>query len=74
MLLPDPMEQDSLLIEPVTAKLAKNPTEALRGYALTSAGRAALDSGDIRWIESWVGKLDERLKKWLIARLTQEKW
>jgi hypothetical protein len=34
----------------------------------------AIASGDIRKIESWVGKLDDRLKKWLIARLAQEKW
>jgi hypothetical protein len=31
-------------------------------------------SGDIRKIESWLGKLDERLKTWLMLRLSQEKW
>ena len=41
---------------------------------LTEEERAALATGDIRKIESWVGKLDERLKTWLIARLSQEKW
>jgi hypothetical protein len=46
----------------------------LKEYDLTPAERAAIASGDIRKIESWVGKLDERLKKWLIARLQQEKW
>lgn len=56
------------------AQLAKNPTEALKNYDLTPEERAALATGDIRKIESWVGKLDERLKTWLIARLTQEKW
>jgi formate dehydrogenase alpha subunit len=56
------------------ARLAENPAEALKEYDLTPAERAAIASGDIRKIESWVGKLDERLKKWLIARLQQEKW
>jgi formylmethanofuran dehydrogenase subunit D len=56
------------------ARLAENPTEALKEYNLTSEEKAAIASGDIRKIESWVGKLDERLTKWLIARLQQEKW
>ena len=56
------------------AQLAANPTEALRSYDLTPEERAALATGDIRRIESWVGKLDDRLKMWLMARLAQEKW
>lgn len=56
------------------AQLAESPAEALKNYDLTPEERAALVSGDIRKIESWVGKLDERLKTWLIARLAQEKW
>lgn len=56
------------------ARLAENPAEALREYHLTDEEKAAIMSGDIRKIESWVGKLDERLRKWLIARLQQEKW
>jgi hypothetical protein len=34
----------------------------------------AIASVDLRKIESWVGKLDEHLKKWLIARLAQGEW
>ena len=56
------------------ARLAENPAEALKEYDLTTEEKEAIASGDIRKIESWVGKLDERLKKWLIARLAQEKW
>lgn len=56
------------------ARLAENPVEALKEYDLTAEEKAAIVSGDIRKIESWVGKLDERLRKWLIARLQQEKW
>ena len=57
------------------AQLADNPSEALNGYyTLTSEEMAALVSGDIRKIESWVGKLDKRLATWLWCRLSQEKW
>ena len=56
------------------AWLAENPSEALKEYDLTAEEKAALMSGDIRKIESWLGKLDERLKTWLIMRLSQEKW
>jgi formate dehydrogenase alpha subunit len=56
------------------SRLAENPAEALKEYDLTDEEKMAIASGDIRKIESWVGKLDDRLKKWLIARLAQEKW
>jgi formate dehydrogenase alpha subunit len=56
------------------AWLAENPIEALKEYDLSDEERAAISSGDIRKIESWTGKLDERLRKWLIARLQQEQW
>ncbi len=56
-------------------RLADNPHEALKEYyTLTWEERAALASGDIRKIESWVGKLDEHLAKWLWCRMCQEKW
>ena len=44
------------------ARLAENPGEALTEYDLTKEEKAALMSGDIRKIESWLGKLDERLR------------
>jgi hypothetical protein len=57
------------------ARLAENPHEALKEYyLLTSEEAAALASGDIKRIESWVGKLDEKLATWLWCRLAQEKW
>lgn len=57
------------------ARLAEDPHEALKEYyCLTAEERAALASGDIRTIESWVGKLDRRLATWLWCRLSQEKW
>jgi hypothetical protein len=57
------------------ARLAENPHEALKEYySLTSEEAAALASGDIKKIESWVGKLDGELATWLWCRLAQEKW
>lgn len=57
------------------ARLADNPSEALEEYCtLTSEEKAALASGDIKKIEEWVGKLDERTATWLWCRLSQEKW
>ena len=56
------------------ARLAENPAKVLQEYDLTREERAALASGDLRRIESWVGKLDERLSTWVWCRLQQEKW
>ncbi len=57
------------------AQLADNPEKALSEYYVLSwEERAALASGDIKRIESWVGKLDKRLATWLWCRLSQEKW
>jgi len=57
------------------AQLSENPTEALKGYyTLTQEEVAALVSGDIKKIEGWLGKLDERHATWLWCRLQQEKW
>ena len=57
------------------ARMADNPTEALREYfTLTQEEVAALVSGDIKKIESWLGKLDKRHATWLWCRLSQEKW
>jgi hypothetical protein len=57
------------------ARLADDPHEALgEYYSLTNEERAALASGDIKKIESWVGKLDKELATWLWCRLSQEKY
>ena len=57
------------------ARLAENPREALEEcYALTQEEMAALVSGDIKKIEKWLGKLDQRHATWLWCRLSQEKW
>ena len=56
------------------ARLAENPEKVLQDYKLTLEEKAALASGDLRRIESWVGKLDKRLSTWIWCRLQQEKW
>jgi aldehyde:ferredoxin oxidoreductase len=56
------------------ARLAEDPTAVLEKFNLTSEQKAALASGDLRRIESWVGKLDKRLSTWIWCRLQQEKW
>ena len=56
------------------ARLAENPMKLLDEYNLTYEEKAALASGDLRRIESWVGKLDKRLSTWIWCRLQQEKW
>ena len=49
-------------------------SKALEGYQLTLNAKAALLSGDIRWIEARVGRLDARLRTWPDCRLQQEIW
>ena len=57
------------------SRLADNAAEALdEYYTLTPEEKAALASGDLKKIESWVGRLDQRLATWLWSRLSQEKW
>ena len=56
------------------ARLAENPSRVLQEYDLTMEEKAALISGDLRRIESWVGRLDKRLGTWIWCRLQQEKW
>jgi formate/nitrite transporter len=56
------------------AQLSENPDKALEGYNLTNEAKAALASGDLHWLESKVGFLDEPLRTWLTSRLSQEKW
>ena len=56
------------------AQLSESPDKALEGYSLSSEARAALASGDLHWLESRMGFLDEPLRTWLSSRLSQEKW
>jgi hypothetical protein len=56
------------------ARLTDQGSKALRGYHLSRRAKAALMSGDIRWVEARVGKLNKRLRTWFNCRLQQEIW
>ena len=56
------------------ARMAGGGEDALRGYNLTWRERAALLSGDLRWVEAHLGKLNLRLRTWFDCRLQQEIW
>ena len=56
------------------AQLTEHGSKALRRYDLSRRARAALLSGDIRWVEARVGKLNARLRTWFDCRLQQEIW
>jgi hypothetical protein len=56
------------------ARLLEQDSNVFEDYEVPSEARAALLSGDIRWIEEHVGKLTESQKAWLKRRLEQESW
>jgi DNA-binding NtrC family response regulator len=57
------------------SRLSENPEETLAEYTdLSAEEKEALIDGDIKTIETWVGKLDQRKATWLWCRLSQEKW
>jgi len=57
-------------------QLAMDEAKALQDYDLAPEEQAALASGDVRYIESHIGrKLDERLmSKVMVPLLSREKW
>ena len=56
------------------AQLTQRGSAALADYDLSWREKAALLSGDIKWIERQLGALDTRLCTWLNCRLQQERW
>ncbi len=56
------------------SKIIEQDSEALTGYNLSSEARAALLSGDVRWIERHAGNLTDMQRAWLDRRLQQERW
>ena len=56
------------------ARLTEKGSHALSRYKLRPEEKAAIISGDIRWIEANVGPLTDHQKTWLMCRLEQEKW
>lgn len=56
------------------AAVADRGSAGLRNYDLTLPEKAALISGDIRWIEDHVGRLTERQCTLLDCMLQREAW
>ncbi len=56
------------------AQLTNHGSKALQKYRLSRQAKAALVSGDIRWVEGRVGKLNALQRTWLDCRLQQEIW
>jgi formate dehydrogenase alpha subunit len=55
-------------------RLLEGPDEALLDYPLADEEKAAIVLGDVSELEAYAGKLDERLRSWLLERQYQEKW
>jgi len=47
---------------------------ALKEYDLSTEAKAAIVSGDVKWIEENVGQLTEKQMIWMIQRLESEIW
>jgi len=58
------------------SQLAEDPQAVLKDFDLISEEKTALSSGDVRFIESRIGKkVDKRLvEKVLIPLLSRERW
>ncbi len=56
------------------ARLTYEGEQVLQGYHLSWQAKAALLSGDIRWVENRVGKLNPEQRTWFDCRLQQEIW
>lgn len=54
-------------------RLAQEPDEILKDYDLNPEERAALSTGDIKWLESRVSVLDDPLGTWVTLRLASSK-
>lgn len=54
--------------------LMEMPQEALKGYNLSSEARAAIASGDLKWINEHVGELTQKQLSFIYNRLEREAW
>jgi DNA-binding response OmpR family regulator len=55
-------------------KLMENGSEALEGYRLSRAAKAAILSGDLNWIRENVGELTDGQLQFIYKRLEREAW
>jgi DNA-binding NtrC family response regulator len=55
-------------------RLMENGSDALKDYRLSAMAREAIITGDLRWIEENVGRLNEQQMELLCSRLERESW
>jgi DNA-binding NtrC family response regulator len=55
-------------------ELMESGSSALKGYSLSSEAKAAIISGDLRWINEHVGELTQKQLRFIYKRLEQELW
>lgn len=55
-------------------ELMKNGSEALEGYQLSLEAKAAIVSGDLKWINENVGELTQKQLMFIYKRLEREAW
>jgi len=55
-------------------ELMEMPHEALEGYHLSSEAKAAIASGDLKWINEHVGELTQKQLMFVHRRLEREAW
>ena len=54
--------------------LMENGSSALAGYQLSSEAKAAIASGDLKWINENVGELTQKQLMFIYKRLEREAW
>ena len=55
-------------------ELMENGSEALEGYQLSLEAKAAIVSGDLKWINEHVGELTQKQLMFIYKRLEREAW
>jgi hypothetical protein len=56
------------------ADLMENGSLALTDYQLSMEAKAAISSGDLRWINANVGELTQKQLMFIYKRLEREAW
>jgi len=55
-------------------ELMETGSEALEGYQLSNEAKAAIISGDLKWINENVGELTQKQLRFVLKRLEREAW
>ncbi|MBN1105160.1 MAG: response regulator, partial [Deltaproteobacteria bacterium] len=55
-------------------ELMMGGSDALKDYHLSNEAKAAIASGDLRWINENVGELTQKQLMYIYKRLEQEAW